>query len=236
MAAVSTGAIEEMRRRRARENAGALMGALRGALPAEEPVNMELTLQLLGERGDVRVSLPGRAGAAVRGQVDGAVSAGDAEKTRLAFGKGFVLEPEWMGFDGVDERILSLLQDAAYVSDLEGHLVLTGLEAKYLTLPERFVPRLMHLLRDKPFRVSLGEETHSVTGVFDGQVELLFAVYASGRELEVRAQMPRTMRPLDERCAYVYCEGDVLHLPPSQREIVRVLHAGGQRCAGGIPV
>lgn len=227
MAAVSTGAIEEMRRRRARENAGALMGALRGALPAEEPVNMELTLQLLGERGDVRVSL--RVGQERLYVVKSMAQFLRAmrEKTSLAFGKGFVLEPEWMGFDGVDERILSLLQDAAYVSDLEGHLVLTGLEAKYLTLPERFVPRLMHLLRDKPFRVSLGEETHSVTGVFDGQVELLFAVYASGRELEVRAQMPKTMRPLDERCAYVYCEGDVLHLPPSQREIVRVLMQAG---------
>ena len=58
-------------------------------------------------------------------------------------------------------------------------------------------------------------------------MELLFAVYASGRELEVRAQMPRTMRLLDAGCAYVYCEGDVLHLPPSQREIVRVLMQAG---------
>ena len=38
MQAISTGAIEEMRRRRARENASALMGTLQSALPMETPL------------------------------------------------------------------------------------------------------------------------------------------------------------------------------------------------------
>lgn len=50
-------------------------------------------------------------------------------------------------------------------------------------------------------------------------------MFASGRELEVRAQMPKTLRMLDADCAYVYCEGDVLRLPEAQRGIVRVLLA-----------
>lgn len=79
------------------------------------------------------------------------------------------------------------------------------------------MPRLMQLLMAKPFKISFGEEVVSVPSVFDGQVELLFGVFASGRELEVRAQMPKTLRMLDADCAYVYCEGDVLRLPEAQR-------------------
>ena len=72
-------------------------------------------------------------------------------------------------------------------------------------------------------KISFGEEVVSVPSVFDGQVELLFGVFASGRELEVRAQMPKSLRMLDSECPYVYCEGDVLRLPEAQRGIVRVL-------------
>ncbi|MFR8178235.1 MAG: hypothetical protein ACLVB5_14660 [Christensenellales bacterium] len=43
----------------------------------------------------------------------------------------------------MDAKIIKLLQDAAYVCQLEGKLVQTGLDAKYLTVADRFVPRLM---------------------------------------------------------------------------------------------
>lgn len=225
MQAISTGAIEEMRRRRARENASALMGTLQSALPMETPLEMEITLRLLGEKEPVRVSL--RVGQERMYVVKSMAQflRGLQEKTAIAFGKGFVLEPEWMGFTGVDAKIIKLLQDAAYVCQLEGKLVQTGLDAKYLTVADRFVPRLMQLLMAKPFKISFGEEVVSVPSVFDGQVELLFGVFSSGRELEVRAQMPKTLRMLDADCAYVYCEGDVLRLPEAQRGIVRVLLA-----------
>ena len=115
MQAISTGAIEEMRRRRARENAGALMGTLQSALPMETPLEMEITLRLLGEREPVRVSL--RVGQERMYVVKSMAQflRGLQEKTAIAFGKGFVLEPEWMGFTGVDAKIIKLLQDAAYV-------------------------------------------------------------------------------------------------------------------------
>ncbi len=229
MMAISTGAMEEMRRRRARENAGALMGALKSALPVEMPIRLEVTLRLLGENESVRVSL--RVGQERLYVVKSMAQflQGLQEKTSMPFGKGFVLEPEWMGFSGVDEKIIRLLQDAAYVSHLEGRLLQTGLDAKYLTLPERFVPRLMNLLREKPFRIGVGEKTYSVSGVFEGQVELLFGVFASGREIEVRAQMPRSLRMLDAECAFVFCEGDALCLPAAQRDIVRVLLRTGNQ-------
>ena len=234
MQAISTGAIEEMRRRRARENAGALMGTLQSALPMETPLEMEITLRLLGEREPVRVSL--RVGQERMYVVKSMAQflRGLQEKTAIAFGKGFVLEPEWMGFTGVDAKIIKLLQDAAYVCQLEGKLVQTGLDAKFLTVADRFVPRLMQLLMAKPFKISFGEEIVTVPSVFDGQVELLFGVFASGRELEVRAQMPKTLRMLDTDCTYVYCEGDVLRLSEVQKGIVRVLLSA--QTGAGMPV
>ena len=54
MLALSSGSIEEMRRRRARENAGKLMGTLQAVLPEETPIVLEVTLRLVGETG-VRV-------------------------------------------------------------------------------------------------------------------------------------------------------------------------------------
>ena len=228
MHAMATGAAEEMRRRRARENAGKLMGAMESALPMETPLEMEVTLRLMGEKEPLRVSL--RVGQERMYVVKSMAQFLRAmkEKTSLAFGKGFVLEPDWMGFAGVDAKILSLLMDAAYVCELEGRLIATGLDAKYMIVPERFVPRLLQLLMAKPFKVSFGEDVVSISGVFDGQAELLFGVMASGRELEIRAQMPKSLRRLDAECKYVYCEGDVLRLPREQRRIVRVLLESGR--------
>ena len=228
MMAISSGAMEEMRRRRARENAADLMNTLQSALPMETPLHMEVTLRVIGEREPVRVSLRvGQERMYVVKSMAQFLTAME-EKTSMAFGKGFVLEPEWMGFAGVDAKILKLLQEAAYVCALEGSLAQTGLEAKYLTMPARYMPRLMQLLMAKPFRISFGEEVTAITGVFDGQAELLFGVLRSGRELEIRAQMPRSLRPLTADCAYVFCEGDVLRLPEAQREIVRVILRAGQ--------
>ena len=227
MQAMASGAIEEIRRRRARENAGKLMGTIQAALPMETPLEMEVTLQLIGQQ-PVRVSL--RVGqermyvVKSMAQFLNALTHGET----MAFGKGFVLEPQWMGFTGVNEKIIRVLQDAAYVCQLEGKLPQTGLEAKWLSLSERFVPRLMQLLMAKPFRLSFGEEVYPIPCVFDGQAELLFGVSRSGREMEVRAQMPKSLRPLGQDCRFVFCEGDVLRLPPEQQGVVRVMLEAGR--------
>ena len=228
MQAMASGAIEEMRRRRARENAALLMGTLQSALPMETPLQLEVTLRVIGETEPVRVSL--RVGQERMYVVKSMAQFLDGlqSKTSMSFGKGFVLEPEWMGFEGVDGKIIRLLEDAAYVCRLEGRLPQTGLEAKYLTLPPRFMPRLMQLLMAKPFKISFGEEVDAIPCVFVGQAELLFGVAGSGREIEVRAQMPKTLRPLDPDCRFVYCEGDVLRLPKEQRDIVRVMLGTGR--------
>ena len=227
MQAMASGAIEEVRRRKARENAAKLMGTITGALPMETPLEMEVTLQLIGNQ-PARVAL--RVGQERMYVVKSMAQFLQAlqKKETMAFGKGFVLEPEWMGFTGVNEKIIRVLQDAAYICQLEGKLVQTGLEAKWLPIDARYMHRLMQLLMAKPFKISFGEEVVTVPCVFDAQTELLFGVTQSGRELEVRAQMPKSMRPLDSECCYVFCEGDVLRLPEMQREIVRVMLEAGR--------
>ena len=227
MMAMASGAIEEVRRKRARENAAKLMGTITGALPMETPLEMEVTLQLIGTQLP-RVAL--RVGQERMYVVKSMAQFLHAlvSKETMAFGKGFVLEPEWMGFTGVNEKIIRVLQDAAYICQLEGKLAQTGLEAKWLPIDARYMPRLMQLLMAKPFKISFGEEIVHVPCVFDAQAELLFGITQSGRELEVRAQMPKSMRAMDSECRYVFCEGDVLRLPEAQRDIVRVMLEAGK--------
>lgn len=220
--AYSSGTLEELRRRSARENGPRLMDALESALPTQTPLLLEPTLTVSESGGGLRVSLRvGQERLYVVKSVSLFLSA-LKEKESLPFGKGFTLEP-WMGFSGVDAKIVALLEDAAYVCRLEGRLMQTGFEAKYLPLPERFVRRLLQLLMARPFKIAVGDRTLSVPCAFAGPVELLFGAVLSGRELEITAQMPRSLVPLDAEGEFVFCEGDVLRLPPQQRQIVRVL-------------
>lgn len=225
--AISSGAAEELRRRRARDAGNQLLSALQSALPMEAPLEMELTLRVNAEKEPLRVSL--RVGQERLYVVRSMAQFLQAlrEKTTVAFGKGFVLEPEWMGFSGVDAEIIALLQDAAFIDGLENKLVQTGLDAKYLTIPERYSARLLTLLENKPFKLTFGEETLPMTGVFEGQAELLFGVAASGRELEIRAQLPGSLRALDPDGRFVYCEGDVLRVPENQRQIIAAMTSAG---------
>ena len=109
MQALSCGAIEELRRRRARENAAALMGTLGSALPMEAPLSLEVTLRVIGEREPLRVSLRvGQERMYVVKSIAQFLTAVQ-EKQSIAFGKGFVFEPEWMGFAGVDGKIIRLI-------------------------------------------------------------------------------------------------------------------------------
>ncbi len=230
MQAVASGTIEEMRRRRARENADKLLNTLQSALPMEEPLNLELTLHVLPDQ-QLRVSL--RVGQDRMYVVKSMAQFLQTlrEKGTLSFGKGFTLEAAWMGFTGVDRQLIALLQDAAYIAGLEGHMANTGLDAKYLTLPRRCVLNLLRLLMHKPFLLVTGERTQRIPCVFDGQIELNFGIALSGRELEIRAEMPKSVRLLDPQGAFVLCEGDVLRLSDAQKGIVRVLCAcarGGQ--------
>ena len=93
MQAMASGAIEEMRRRRARENASRLMGVVGAALPEQTPLELEITLRLIGET-PIRVSL--RVGQERMYVVKSMAQFLDAraKKERLPFGKGFTLEPE----------------------------------------------------------------------------------------------------------------------------------------------
>ena len=92
MLAMAGGALEEARRRKARENAGKLMNTLQSALPMEAPLEMEVTLRLIGSQG-VRVSL--RVGQERMYVVKSMAQflKALADKETMTFGKGFVLEP-----------------------------------------------------------------------------------------------------------------------------------------------
>ena len=84
------------------------------------------------------------------------------------------------------------------------------------------------------FRPSL--EGVSVPSVFDGQVELLFGVFASGRELEVRAQMPDFRLAVGARLVFADTTPDIVAYPMTRfgwGRLTRLLTLGNRRAVKG---
>ncbi len=227
-----SGTVEEARRRRARQAADELLSAMEPALPMEASVQIEWTLQMLCEaQGEGRIRLAMRVGQdrlyVVRNIAQFLKAI--ADRTTLAFGKGFTYQPEWMSFERADELILRVLGEVDYIQRMAGTAPVKPDETKYMVLPDAHAVRVLRLFMARPFRLAVGDQMLSLPHVSQGPVQLHFSAQASGRELQVVAEMSPQMRLLTENCEFVLCEGEVLRPPAEQREVLRVLMRNAQR-------
>ncbi len=227
-----SGTVEEARRRRARQAADELMSAMEPALPMDSPIQIEWTLQVIGEaQTGERLRLAMRVGQdrlyVVRSiaQFLKAIE----EKTTLVFGKGFTYQPTWMTFERVDALMLRVLDEVEYIQRMAGTAPVKPDEAKYMLLPDAHAVRLLRLLLARPFRLAVGDRLLSLPHVVQGPVQLHFGAQASGRELQVTADMSPALRALTSGCEFVLCDGEVLQPPAEQREVLRVLLRNAQR-------
>ncbi len=111
--AQDNGALKELRRRRATIAAPLLWNAMESALPEAGTLRMEITL--LYESRDItnpelRIGI--RVGEERLYVVRSLPQFLDAitDKTSLAFGKGFVFQPEWMHFTLKEARVLDIIR------------------------------------------------------------------------------------------------------------------------------
>lgn len=221
-----SGLVEEARRRRARSAADELLSALEPALPVDSPVQIEWTLQLLPEpQQGARLRLAMRMGQerlyVVRNiaQMLKAVR----EKTPLAFGKGFTLQPAWMTFERADELMLRVLDEVEYIQRMAGTAPVRPDETKYMTLPDVHAARLLRILLARPFRLAVGDRLLSLPCVVQGPVQLHLLLQGSGRELQLTADLPARLRALTADCEFVLCDGEALRVPQAQRRVLQVL-------------
>ena len=225
--AQETGALAELRRRRAVTGAPVLWNAMESALPEAGTLRMEITL--LYEARDLlspELRIGVRAGEdrlyVVRSlpQFLEAIAA----KTPLSFGKGFVFQPEWMRFAPKEMRVLDIIQSLCQAHKSVG-AVQHGMEARTMRLPQPFAKQVLHELSGLPFRLAVNGVAHHIGRVQDGTVPVHYLVSLNGRGLGVAARFAKDVLPLTEDCSYVWLNGQVLRVDKAQRGVLRVLIA-----------
>lgn len=143
---------------------------------------------------------------------------------RVAFGKGFALEPSAMRFDRPDLLILETLGEieaAQRPCEVQGYRA--PQDGKFLPLPPIQAKRILRLLMAKPFRLALGADMVDVDCVEHMHLPLFFTLSGGMQGLALSVQMPEDVVPLTEDCMFVYAEGRTGLLASRQRVLLRTL-------------
>ena len=211
------GLLAGARQRRARQAGAEMLRALEPRLPLEQKLRMEVQLRCRRAGGEAALDIGLRVGAerlyVVRdmGQFLRELEA----RVPISFGKSFVLQPEWMRFERVDERLLDVLRELVQAApDSAG---------RWLALPPATAARMFRLLQARPFRLSLDGENRAMEQVWHSPLPVRIVVRGAGQALHIAAEVPAGAFALTPDCAFVYSGEGVLYTPPAQREVLRLL-------------
>ena len=143
---------------------------------------------------------------------------------RIAFGKGFALEPSATRFDRPDLLILETLGEieaAQRPCETQGYRA--PQDGKFLPLPPNQAKRILRLLMAKPFRLALGADLVDIDCVEHLHLPMFFTLSGGMQGLTLNVQMSDDVIPLTEDCMFVYSEGRAGLLAPRQRVLLRTL-------------
>ncbi len=216
------GLLAGARQRHAREAGEALLRALEPRLPLEQKLRVDVQLRYRRAGGAAALFLALRVGMerlyVVR---DLRAFVHDVEtRTPVSFGKGFVLQPEWMRFQRVDERLLRVLREL-----IQATASAEPEPDKWLELPPAFAARVLRLLQARPFRLMMGETNHMLEQVWRSPLPVRMTVRSAGQALHLAAELPASALALTPDGEFVYSEESVLCVPAGQREVLRMLLA-----------
>ncbi len=143
----------------------------------------------------------------------------------LAFGKGFVLQPDRMRFTQEDERLLDPFR-RFFAARNNGETHDSGANARLIRLPEIYVEELMSMMKDTRFRImnSAGEIV-ICHGIRETELPLRFEMNLMPRGLIVNAKINAELIPITENCTYVFLGKNVIAVPKHQAGLARLLYA-----------
>ena len=224
--AQSTGALEDMFRRKATAAAPRLMNAMESALPEDGTLRMEITLICETgkpkEKPRLRIGLRvGEERLYVVRSIPQLIEAVD-NREPIEFGKGFMYQPEWMHFAPREMRVLAILR-ALCLAQKDAGLALRGADLRLLTLPEPFAEAVLQELTHLPFRMMVDERAFAVKRVRMVRMPLHFRVSSDLRGLTVTGSFNREFMPLTTSCAYAVVGNAVICVEENQRSVMRVL-------------
>lgn len=224
--AQSSGALDEMFRRRAAAAAPRLMGAMESALPEDGTLRLEITLVCESARGKerprMRIGLRvGEERLYVVRSIPQLIDALDG-RASMEFGKGFVYQPEWMHFAPREMRVMSILR-ALCLAQKEAGSTLRGADLRLMPLPEPFAEAILEELTALPFRMMVDDRAFTVKRVRPARLPLYYRVSSDLRGLTVTATLPRDFMPLTQSCAFAVVGNAIVKVEESQRGVMRVL-------------
>lgn len=224
--AQSTGALEDMFRRKAAAAAPKLMNAMESALPEDGTLRMEITLIMETgkpkEKPKLKIGLRvGEERLYVVRSIPQLIEAVDNRES-IEFGKGFLYQPDWMHFAPREMRVLAILRSLC-MAQKDANTALRGADLRLMTLPEPFAEAILAELTQLPFRMAVDDRAFAVKRVRSARLPLHYRVNSDLRGLTVTASFPKEFTPLTSSCAYAVVGNVVVQVEESQRSVMRVL-------------
>jgi len=214
--AEGSGLLAGARQRRTREAGIEMLRALEPRLQFEQKLRMEVHLRC--RRSGETASLD----AALRVGAERLYMIRDLRlflrkldaRDPITLSKRFVLQPDWMRFGRLDEKLLDVLRELAQAT--------VGVETadRWLSLPAASAARVLRLLQAKPFLLQLDGEDHTMERVWCGPLPARLTVRSAGQSLHLSVELPAGAFALTPDCEFVYGEAVVLRTPSVQREVL----------------
>ena len=216
--------IDSLQQRTAQERGKALSLLAESQMPEEENVRLEVTL-VPGKREEEPIRLGLRLGQEKLYVVrePWVFLNAFARKETLAFGRGFVYEPEWMRFSEDDLRVLRLIQKyrEARGPEEEGR---AGSSQRLMAFPDAFVRELLDHLGDTTLRLMDYSGKAKVRNpVTDAAVPMQFMIQIGPRGLQVSGRIPTDLRMLTRDAAWVYTADSLMRISENQRPLLKLI-------------
>jgi len=206
--------------------AAALLSAFDPPLRPEGLLRLEVNLHL-PERGDdaalylaLRVGLERMYVVRSLASFLRAVERGET----VSFGKGFTYDPGLMGFDRLDQALLSILSEIeAAQRPCEAQGYKPPQNGKFMPLSDQAAVRVLRLLRARPFRLVEGGEIVPCEPIGREGLPVTCLVREEGNGLKMTARMASDARAITAGHEFVYSGGRIHQLTEAQRRAVRAL-------------
>ncbi|MBE5786303.1 MAG: hypothetical protein E7324_02050 [Clostridiales bacterium] len=218
LTALEAGVLQDMAKRRAQQAAPALFEAVSAMLPEEDGIALQPSLFLTRE--GLRIGLKiGEDRLYVVRHIPHFLQCRE-EGTVLPFGKGFEYRPQWMHFDEKQTKLLDILAEYCENPAIRA---LTGADARVMLLPPRAAARVLDALQDMPFILQAGGDQYGLNGIADKPLPLNFHLSGAPQKLHISVELPQPLHPLTRDFSYLLAEGECIHPPLEQRQLIATL-------------
>lgn len=218
LAALDSGALQEMARRRAQQAVPDLFDAIASMLPESDYIHLAPTLFYMPEGLRIGIKI-GEDRLYVVRHIPRFLECRESE-TPLSFGKGFEYRPQWMRFHQSGEKLLNILSEYCETPAMPA---LSGSDARVMKLRPRIASRVLEAFCDMPFTLQIGEEQLSFPRIESAPLPLTFLLSGTPQRLQISVELPQRLLPLTPDYRFVLSDKACIQTPVEQRSLLKTL-------------